>query len=90
MSIMKDKAEKKMLEPFSVFKKNYYYKQDMERAADIAQITPYVTDIRSLPPTEEEIHDFFNGLTEQVVIFTGSFYFYGVVKRWISRIVTAK
>ncbi len=90
MSMMKDKAQKKMLEPFSVFKKNYYYRLEMERAADIALISPYLTNIKNLPPTEDEITEFFEGLTGQVVIFTGSFYFYGVVKRWISRIIKAE
>ncbi len=89
LSLMKDKAQKKMLEPFSVLQKNYYYKLETERAADIAQITPYLANIQSLPPDEEQIIDFFAGLTKEVVIFTGSFYFYGVVKRWISRIIKA-
>ncbi|MDG5767277.1 Mur ligase family protein [Balneolales bacterium ANBcel1] len=87
LSLMKDKAEKKILTPFSVFKKNYYYTLHMERAADITQITPYLPDIKPLPPQEEEIIDFLAGLEEQVVIFTGSFYFYSRVKRWISRII---
>ena len=78
-----------MLEPFSVFQKNYYYRLETERAADIALITPYLANIRSLPPNEDEITEIFAGLTKQVVIFTGSFYFYGVVKRWISRIIKA-
>lgn len=89
LSLMKDKAQKKMLQPFSVFTKNYYYRLEMERAADIALITPYLANIQSLPPNEDEITEIFAGLTKQVVIFTGSFYFYGVVKRWISRIIKA-
>ncbi|MDI6401644.1 folylpolyglutamate synthase/dihydrofolate synthase family protein [Balneolaceae bacterium ANBcel3] len=87
LSVMKDKAQKKVLKPFSVLKKNYYYVNKMERAADIAQIKPYLNHIKCLPPDEEEVIDFFSGLTERVVIFTGSFYFYGVVKKWISRIM---
>ncbi len=90
LSIMKDKAQKKILKPFSVFKKNYYYRLEMERAADIALITPYLTNIQSLPPDEDEITEIFKRFTKQVVIFTGSFYFYGVVKRWISRIIKAE
>ncbi len=89
MSFMKDKAEKKVLKPFSVFKKNYYYKLNTERAADISEIKPYLSNIKSLPSREEDITKFLAGLTEEVVIFTGSFYFYGVVKRWISRIIKA-
>ena len=89
LSLMKDKAQKKMLKPFSVFAKNYYYRLDTERAADIAQITPYLANIESLPPNEDRIMEIFTGLTKEVVIFTGSFYFYGVVKRWISRIIKA-
>ncbi|TVQ75550.1 MAG: bifunctional folylpolyglutamate synthase/dihydrofolate synthase [Balneolaceae bacterium] len=89
LSLMKDKAQKKMLQPFSVVAKNYYYRLEMERAADIALITPYLANIRSLPPNEDEITEIFAGLTKQVVIFTGSFYFYGVVKRWILRIIKA-
>ncbi len=89
MSLMKDKAQKKMLEPFSVFAKNYYYRMETERAADNAQITPYLANIQSLPPNEDRITEIFAGLTKEVVIFTGSFYFYGVVKRWISRIIKA-
>ncbi len=87
LSIMRDKVQKKVLKPFSVFEKNYYYALQTERAADIALITPYVANIKNLPPNEEEIIDFFKGFTNQVVIFTGSFYFYGVVKGWISRII---
>ncbi len=90
LCIMEDKAQKKMLEPFSVFQKNYYYVLKSERAADFAQIAPFLSNIQNLPPCEEEIIDFFRGLTKQVVIFTGSFYFYGVVKRWISRIIKAE
>ena len=89
LSLLKDKAQKKMLQPFSVFAKNYYYRLEMERAADIALITPYLANIQSLPPNEDQITEIFAGLTKQVVIFTGSFYFYGVVKRWISRIIKA-
>ncbi|MFO8028949.1 MAG: Mur ligase family protein [Cyclonatronaceae bacterium] len=89
LSVMKDKAQKKMLEPFSVFEKNYYYRLETERAADIALITPFLDNIKSLPPNEDEVMEIFAGFTKQVVIFTGSFYFYGVVKRWISRIIKA-
>ncbi|MEX0681468.1 MAG: folylpolyglutamate synthase/dihydrofolate synthase family protein [Balneolales bacterium] len=89
LCIMKDKAQKKMLEPFSVFKKNYYYALATERAADITQIAAYLSDVKELPAGEAEILRFFKELTKQVVIFTGSFYFYSVVKRWISQIIKA-
>lgn len=89
LSVMQDKAQKKMLEPFSVFDKNYYYRLETERAADIALIAPFLANIKSLPTNEDEVTEIFKGFTKQVVIFTGSFYFYGVVKRWISRIIKA-
>ncbi len=90
LSLMKDKVQKKIIYPFSVFKKNYYYVMNSERAADFPLITPYLSNLTSLPPSEEEIIDFFARLTKQVVIFTGSFYFYCVVKRWVSSIIKTK
>ena len=89
LSLMKDKAEKKMLQPFSVFKKNYYYSLDTERAADIAHVTPYLVNISDLPPQDEKITEFLSGLTGQLVVFTGSFYFYSVVRRWVSSVIRA-
>lgn len=90
LSVMKDKAQKKMLKPFSLFEKNYYYRLEMERAANIALITPFIANLIHLPPQEDEIISKLKGFTKDVVIFTGSFYFYSVVKRWISRIIKAE
>lgn len=87
LSVMQDKVQKKMLQPFSVLKKTWYYALPMERAAHINSITPFIPEIASLPTREEEIIAFLRGKVKEVVIFTGSFYLYSVVKRWVGHIV---
>lgn len=89
LSMMKEKTGKKMLKPFSVLKKNYYYRLQTERAADVSMIIPHIANIESLPLSEDEIINHLKGLTKQVVIFTGSLYFYSVVKKWVNKIIPA-
>ncbi len=84
LSVMKDKADKDFLSLFSDFRKIYYHPLQFERAAALHEIAP-LTDqsVERFPHQPHSRDRLLKSLKSELVIFTGSFYFYTCVKDWM-------
>jgi dihydrofolate synthase/folylpolyglutamate synthase len=80
-TMMGDKASARSLETFKTFKSKLFWRLNSDRAADANFITQHLPDV--VVCNEEEIVQIITSLTSEFVIFTGSFYFYNEVRRWI-------
>ncbi|MBO6792418.1 MAG: bifunctional folylpolyglutamate synthase/dihydrofolate synthase [Balneolaceae bacterium] len=83
LSFMKDKAQPEVLAKFKALEPCYYYEIDSERAASAADIQPHLA-VKTVD--EKSIKNLLHELNDEVVIFTGSFYFYSIVKRWLTHL----
>ncbi len=83
LSFMKDKAQPDVLAKFKALEPCYYYEIDSERAATTADIQPHLA-VKTVD--EKSIKNLLHELNDEVVIFTGSFYFYSIVKRWLTHL----
>ena len=83
LSFMKDKVKPELLEKFKAFEPCYYFEMDADRAAKAEDIRPYL-EIKTIE--EATIKNLLHELNDEVVIFTGSFYFYSIVKRWLTHL----
>ncbi len=79
-SMMKDKVGIELLSRFEVFDELYFYEQEGERAATREDIWSFINTKLISENTYQEI---LKELKTELVIFTGSFYFYPVIKRWL-------
>lgn len=79
LSFMKDKATPGVLNVWNSFPCIYYYEQESERASPFEQIGKTLQNcIKINHPA-----DLLNELKTELVIFTGSFYFYSIVMHWM-------
>ncbi len=83
LSVMEDKATKEFLSLFSEFKKIFYYPLPFERAATFAEISSVLYEVELFPLDGKRSSGLLENLKSDLVIFTGSFYFYPYVKEWI-------
>ncbi len=83
LSVLKDKIDNDILSAFQGFDQVYYFQQEGERAATLDDIAPFL-DAKSI--SEKNVLQILNEFKSEVVIFTGSFYFYPVVTRWITKV----
>jgi dihydrofolate synthase/folylpolyglutamate synthase len=83
-TMMGDKANKESLKPFTEFKNTVFWRSNSERSADPKLILQHLPDV--IVSNEDEIVQYITSLTSEFVIFTGSFYFYNEVKRWMHSI----
>ena len=82
-AFMADKNLAEMINLLKNCKKIYFFTINSTRAATFNQISSYFSDV--VPIDETHIPTLFKSLRNDKVIFTGSFYFYTIVKGWISR-----
>ncbi|MDR9417334.1 bifunctional folylpolyglutamate synthase/dihydrofolate synthase [Gracilimonas sp.] len=82
-SLMGDKLNENTLEYFKGFKEVYFIEQEGERAAKWSDVKDKI-DATLL--TESDKEKILNELKTELVIFMGSFYFYPIVKRWITNV----
>ncbi|MEX2639360.1 MAG: folylpolyglutamate synthase/dihydrofolate synthase family protein [Balneolales bacterium] len=82
-AFMKDKIDENMPNEFSGFKKNYYYTLQSQRAATYDDICRTGFSAVPLPHDKGSIIALLDTLKSELVIFTGSFYFYTTVKDWL-------
>jgi dihydrofolate synthase / folylpolyglutamate synthase len=80
-TMMGDKANANSLETFKGFKSTLFWRSNSDRTADAQIITHHLPEV--LVCNEDEIVHYITSLTSEFVIFTGSFYFYNEVRRWI-------
>jgi len=86
LSMMKDKVNKPVLNAFSEFKKKYYYTLGADRAATLQDIQHGMEHILPFPANPEDIKAKLCALKSELVIFAGSFYFYSIVRKWLTAI----
>jgi dihydrofolate synthase / folylpolyglutamate synthase len=80
-----DKASDEVLDFYRAFKSVYYYRMEGERSADFNRILQRIPDAVSVNSVFRETSGPLLHLNrEELVIFSGSFYFYPVVKRWLA------
>lgn len=82
-SFMKDKDFPLLLSKFSAFKSVYYYDLNTSRSASFDDIVTFAPKSKEL--NESNVEKVLNELRNDIVIFTGSFYFYPIVDKWMSR-----
>lgn len=83
-AMMGDKATPEVAEAFSKFKKRLYWKGGGARSASEDLIRERFGEVVAF--SDDEILGHLEGLSKEFVIFTGSFYFYNEVRRWIRMI----
>ncbi|MEP1152274.1 MAG: Mur ligase family protein [Balneola sp.] len=80
-SMMKDKLNLETVELMKGCKQLYYHELSTERAAAINEVKDLV-DAKEID--KQSYKSIFKEFETSLVIFTGSFYFYSTVKRWVS------
>ena len=81
LSFMKDKISLGTMHPFKGFENLYFYEQQQGRAAKLMDISTY---LNVKPIKESSFKRILQEMKLEVVIFAGSFYFYPIVKRWMT------
>ena len=88
LSLMRDKIRDEVMSEFLEFKNIYYYALDLERAATFDDIKQWLPKANPFPASDEDrkkiMQDDFDS---ELVIFSGSFYFYETVRDWVSTFV---
>ncbi len=84
LSLMKDKIREEVMAEFLEFKNIYYYPLNLERAATFDDIKQWLPKANPFPASDEDrkkiMQDDFDS---ELVIFSGSFYFYETVRDWV-------
>ena len=83
LSVMSDKASEDFLSLFSEFRKILYHPLETQRAASFADIESRLLNVELFPQDNHTRTGLLNSLKSELVIFTGSFYFYPYVKDWM-------
>ncbi|MDZ7657803.1 folylpolyglutamate synthase/dihydrofolate synthase family protein [Fodinibius sp.] len=88
LSLMQDKIREEVMTEFLEFKNIYYYSLGLERAATFDDIKEWLPKANPFPASDEDrkkiMQDDFDS---ELVIFSGSFYFYETVRDWVSTFV---
>jgi dihydrofolate synthase / folylpolyglutamate synthase len=80
-----DKASDEVLDFYRAFKSVYYFRMEGKRSAEFNRILQRIPDAVSINSVFRETTGPLLHLNrEELVIFSGSFYFYPVVKRWLA------
>jgi dihydrofolate synthase/folylpolyglutamate synthase len=82
MGMMKDKISKEILDQTLGFSDRFFYKLEGDRAASLAGIPSH---LHMKAMNDGDVEYMLSELKTSLVIFTGSFYFYPIVKDWMSR-----
>ena len=82
MGMMKDKISKEILDETLGFSDRFFYKLEGDRAASLAGIPSH---LHMKAMNDGDVEYMLSELKTSLVIFTGSFYFYSIVKDWMSR-----
>ncbi|MEX0994358.1 MAG: folylpolyglutamate synthase/dihydrofolate synthase family protein [Balneolaceae bacterium] len=90
LSMMKDKATSGVLRQLSTFPTVYYVDLNLPRSAPCSQIRSEISCVRCFSNNETEILTVLEQLKTELVIFTGSFYFYSEVKKWMVSLTPSK
>ena len=80
-SLMRDKMSPEVLKLLHDYKNKYYFELPGERSASYIELSRHLKARKITEKTQKSILKEFD---TSLVIFTGSFYFYSTVKRWVS------
>lgn len=84
LSMMKDKVHADVMDEFSEFKNIYYYSLSLERAATFDDINQWLPKAIPFPASDDDRKKLLqNDFDSELVIFSGSFYFYETVRDWV-------
>lgn len=86
LSFMKDKLTREVAELWNNFDKIYLYQMEGERAARLHEMKYFFPMASALNSPKKLLSNHFKS---ELVIFSGSFYFYGVVSNWMGAIASA-
>jgi dihydrofolate synthase/folylpolyglutamate synthase len=85
LSMMQDKIREEVMTEFLEFKNIYYYSLNLERAATFDDIKQWLPNANPFPASDEDRKNVMqDDLNSELVIFSGSFYFYETVRDWVS------
>ncbi|PAU93324.1 hypothetical protein CK503_12955 [Aliifodinibius salipaludis] len=85
LSLMRDKIRKEVMTEFLEFKNIYYYPLSLERAATFDDIKQWLPKAIPFPASDENRKELMqDDFDSELVIFSGSFYFYETVRDWVS------
>lgn len=85
-TMMNDKWNRKTLDELSDFRNLYYFEMYGERTAAYTDIKVLLPHAGAMPKDETGIRTLLTSIESELVIFTGSFYFYSTVKKWIQHL----
>lgn len=88
LSLMKDKVSLELLNHFQNTGKIYYYPLSVKRAANYSDIEKILGVAENLGD-KNDILNLLHTLKTELVIFTGSFYFYETVWHWMGTIASS-
>jgi dihydrofolate synthase/folylpolyglutamate synthase len=80
-SLMQDKVNKEVIMLIDDYDQKFYHELNTERSASLEEIEKVMT-VKSID--EMSFKTILKEFDTSLVIFTGSFYFYSTVKRWVS------
>lgn len=83
LSVMKDKLNEKLTDEIYGVKAVYYHELKNTRAATYNSVHALLPACSKTPDELEQITSLLKSLKSELVIFTGSFYFYTTVRKWI-------
>lgn len=86
-ALMKDKIDENLINQFLGFKKNYYYTLKSLRAATCEDIRLSGLVAEPMAADEVDLFNLLGSFKSELVIFTGSFYFYSTVKEWLDQFI---
>ena len=91
-TVMHDKLNSELIHHLLGFKKIYYYPSTSKRTAPINTVTKLLPKAKRFPlKAEEQIKSgFVHKQKTQLVLFTGSFYFYKQIRGWVDHIISEK
>ncbi|MGM0545547.1 MAG: bifunctional folylpolyglutamate synthase/dihydrofolate synthase [Bacteroidota bacterium] len=84
LSMMRDKIRSDVMDEFLEFKNIYYYPLSLERAATFDDINQWLPKAIPFPAADEDRKKLLQrDFDSELVIFSGSFYFYETVRDWV-------
>lgn len=89
LALMSDKLNKKMASEFSEFKKIIYHTLPLGRAATFKNVQKWLPRVESFPNQPEARNSLLKEFESELVIFSGSFYFYPTVRDWLTTFTDA-
>lgn len=84
LALMSDKLNKKMASEFSEFKKIIYHTLPLGRAATFKNVKEWMPRVEPFPNQPEARNSLLKEFESELVLFSGSFYFYPTVRDWLT------